>query len=84
MAASVGSKESAVYGRISKFREDIGVGVIITDDGRRYRFAQSDVLNRNDAILGKDVDFVSISNRPTEIIVMSGSPWTAFGAVLRG
>jgi hypothetical protein len=73
-----------VNGRISKFREDIGVGVIITDDGRRYRFAQSDVLNRNDAILGKDVDFVSISNRPTEIIVMSGSPWTAFGAGLGG
>jgi hypothetical protein len=41
-------------------------------------------LNRNDALLGEDVDFVSIGNRPMEIIVMSGSPWTAFGAGFRG
>jgi hypothetical protein len=73
-----------VNGRISKFRQDLGIGVIVTDNGRKYRFAQSDVLNRNDAILGEDVDFVSVGNRPMEIIVMSGSPWTAFGAVLRG
>ena len=69
-----------MYGRIAKFRDDIGIGVIVADDGRKYRFAGSDVLNRNDAILGEDVDFISDGNRPIDIIVMSGSPWTAFGA----
>ncbi|HXF52686.1 MAG TPA: hypothetical protein VNK52_01050 [Hyphomicrobiaceae bacterium] len=73
-----------MYGRISKYREDIGVGVIVTDDGRKYRFSRSDVLNRNHAILGEDVDFVPEGNRPIEIIVMKGSPWTVFGAALRG
>ena len=70
-------------GRISKFRDDIGVGVIVTDDGRKFRFAQADVLNRNDAILGQDVDFIPVGHRPTDIILMTGSPWTAFGAIAR-
>jgi len=73
-----------VYGRISKYREDIGVGVIVADDGRKYRFFRSDVLNRNHAIPGEDVDFIPLGHRPIEIIVMKGSPWTAFGAGLRG
>jgi hypothetical protein len=72
-----------VNGRISKFREDIGIGVIVADDGRKYRFAQSDMMNADDEIVGLDVDFVPIGNRPVEIIVMSGSPWTAFGAAGR-
>jgi len=74
------SQERAMIGRISKFREDIGIGVIVTDDGRKFRFSQLDVLNRNDAILGEDVDFIPVGHRPTDIILMSGSPWTAFGA----
>jgi hypothetical protein len=68
-----------VNGRISKFRQDIGIGVIVADDGRKFRFAQSDMMNPDDEIVGQDVDFIAAGHRPTEIIVMSGSPWTAFG-----
>jgi hypothetical protein len=78
------NQERAVNGRISKFREDIGIGVIVADDGRKFRFVQSEVLNRNDAVIGQDVDFVPVGHRPTDIILMSGSPWTAFGAAAQG
>ena len=34
-----------MYGQITKFREDIGVGVIEAEDGRRYRFAKNEIVN---------------------------------------
>ena len=70
-------------GHISKFREDIGIGVIVADDGRKYRFAQSDIKNSDDGMIGQNVDFIVVGSRPAEIIVMSGSAWTAFGGLSR-
>lgn len=68
-----------MYGQITKYRDDLGVGVIETDDGRRYRFARHQIKNSADALVGLDVDFVLVAGRPADIITLSGSPWTAFG-----
>ncbi|HKZ97249.1 MAG TPA: hypothetical protein VJ045_09735 [Hyphomicrobiaceae bacterium] len=65
-------------GQITKFREDIGVGVIETDNGRKYRFAKSDIHNPNGKLVGLDVDFLVESGRPRDIILLHGSPWAVF------
>ena len=66
-------------GHVSKFRKDLGVGVIVAEDGRRYRFTQAQVVNARQQIAGESVDFLLVGQRPAEIIVMAGSPWTLFG-----
>jgi hypothetical protein len=68
-----------MYGQITKFREDIGVGVIEAEDGRKYRFAKDQILNEADRLIGQGVDFLIVASRPRQIIMMSGSTWTAFG-----
>jgi hypothetical protein len=68
-----------VYGQITKYRDDIGVGVIEAEDGRKYRFAKSEIVNAADRMLGEGVDFLIDARRPRQIIMMSGSLWTAFG-----
>jgi cold shock CspA family protein len=68
-----------MYGQITKFRDDIGVGVIEAEDGRKYRFAKAEVVNTADRLIGQGVDFLVVASRPRQIIMMSGSPWTAFG-----
>ena len=68
-----------VTGEITKFRNDIGFGVITTEAGRKYRFTKSELINANTASVGTSVDFVVKANRPTEIIVLAGSAWTVFG-----
>ena len=68
-----------MYGQITKFRDDIGVGVIEAEDGRKYRFAKTEVVNTADRLIGQGVDFLIVASRPRQIIMMSGSPWTAFG-----
>lgn len=68
-------------GQITKFRKDLGVGVIEAEDGRRYRFTEAQVVNGSQQIAGESVDFLLVGCRPAEIIVMTGSPWTAFGGV---
>ncbi len=68
-----------MYGRIVKFRKDLGVGIIHTEEGDKFRFATSEVVNTNDKLVGTDVDFLIAERKPREIILMVGSPWTAFG-----
>lgn len=68
-----------MQGQITKFRSDIGVGVIAAEDGRKYRFTQSALKNAAVPPVGEDVDFLLVARRPAEIIVLTGSPWTAFG-----
>jgi hypothetical protein len=68
-----------MYGTITKFRKDVGVGIIKTDNGQKFRFAKADITNASDHLEGHDVDFVLVSRRPAAIIMMTGSPWTAFG-----
>jgi cold shock CspA family protein len=70
-----------VHGRITKFNEEVGFGVIEADDGSKYRFAKSEVMNLNCRLIGHSVDFVVAERRPTDIILMTGSPWTAFGGI---
>jgi cold shock CspA family protein len=72
-----------MYGQITKFRDDIGVGVIQAEDGSRYRFAEVELVNRDGRLVGQGVDFLVDARRPRQIIMMSGSPWTAFGGIVR-
>ena len=67
-------------GEITKYRDDIGFGVIVTDNGRKYRFTKSDIINSASRLIGLTVDFVVVANRPTDIILLIGSPWTIFGS----
>ena len=69
-----------MQGQITKYRDDLGFGVIKTDDGRRYRFAKQQIRSAADVLIGQDVDFVLFASRPTEIIVLAGTPWSAFGS----
>lgn len=68
-----------IQGEITKFRPDLGAGIIIADDGRKYRFTKSAVINSAARLVGLTVDFVVVANRPTDIILLEGSPWTVFG-----
>jgi hypothetical protein len=68
-----------IQGEITKFRNDIGFGVIVADNGRKYRFTESEVINSASGLVGLSVDFVVVANRPTDIILLNGSPWTVFG-----
>lgn len=72
-----------MFGEITKFRHEIGTGVIRAEDGRRYRFASTEVMNGEQELVGHAVDFVLAERRPKAIIVLAGSPWTAFGAIRR-
>jgi hypothetical protein len=74
-------QEFAMYGEIKKFRRDLGVGVILAEDGRKYRFERSAILNRRDDLEGQEVHFSLSSLNPREIIVLAGSPWAAFGGI---
>lgn len=71
-----------MYGQITKFRDDIGVGVIQAEDGRAYRFTSAEIVNAASRLLGADVDFLVDARRPRQIITMSGTPWTAFGGII--
>jgi len=70
-----------MYGLITKFRADIGVGVIAAENGRTYRFAKTELVNDHAALVGRDVDFLLDASRPRQIIMMAGTPWTAFGGI---
>lgn len=67
-----------MQGNITKFREDLGWGVILTDEGRKFRFMRSDIYNPEIELVGHDVDFVVESSKPTNIIVLHGTPWAVF------
>jgi hypothetical protein len=68
-----------MHGRIIKFRDDLGFGVIRTEDGSRFRFTRGEVMNLNGRLLGLDADFLLDTRRAKDIILMHGSAWTAFG-----
>lgn len=70
-----------MYGAIKKFRRDIGVGVIEAEDGRKYRFERSAILNRREDLEGQEVYFDLASLKPQSVIVLAGSPWAAFGSI---
>jgi hypothetical protein len=70
-----------MLGEITKYRDDLGFGVIVADDGRRYRFTKNQILSTAPDLVGHEVDFIISGNQPSEIIVMSGSPWLAFGGI---
>jgi len=71
-----------MQGQITKYRDDLGFGIIEADDGSRYRFAKHQLKNSAEVLIGQDVDFVLSAKRPTDIIMLSGSPWTAFGGLV--
>jgi cold shock CspA family protein len=73
--------ESVVHGRITKFSEEVGFGVIEADDGAKYRFAKTEVKNLNGHLVGHTVDFLVAARRPKDIFLMTGTPWTAFGGI---
>jgi cold shock CspA family protein len=68
-----------MHGQITKFSEKVGFGVIEADDGSKYRFDKSAVMNLNGRLIGHNVDFLVAARRPTDIILMTGSPWNVFG-----
>lgn len=68
-----------MYGAITKFRSDLGVGIIAAEDGRAYRFQRTEILNRRDDLEGEEVYFELGDLKAREIIVLAGSPWMAFG-----
>lgn len=67
-----------MYGRITKFRKDIGAGVIVTNDGEKFRFRSKNVVNANGKWVGHEVDFLANTRQPKEIVVLTGSPWSVF------
>jgi hypothetical protein len=72
-----------MHGQITKYRDDIDFGVIEAENGRKFRFVKSQIVNAGEGLVGHSVDFVLVASRPTEIIMMTGSPWTVFGSADR-
>lgn len=70
-----------MYGKIVKYSDRLGQGIICADDGQRLRFKARSVRNLGGKLVGSDVDFLVESRQPREIIMLSGSPWTAFGPI---
>lgn len=70
-----------MYGQITRFNENLGVGIIEAENTRKYRFKQGEIVNTGNSIVGNDVEFLLVGGRPAEIFVMAGSAWTAFGPV---
>lgn len=68
-----------MQGQITKFHRTMGVGVITAEDGSKFRFTESEVVNLNGRLVGHEVDFEVEARRPREIILMTGSPWSVFG-----
>lgn len=73
-----------MYGQITKYQEDIGIGVIEAEDGCKYRFTRTELVNASNRLVGEGVDFLVDARRPRQIIMMSGSLWDAFGGRVAG
>jgi cold shock CspA family protein len=67
-----------MQGHITKYRDDIGFGVISSEDGQKFRFSKSEICNPNGKLVGLDVDFLIESRKPRDIVLLHGSPWGAF------
>lgn len=70
-----------MYGEIKKFRHDLGIGIIRAEDGRAYRFEGADIRNRFEDLEGQEVHFQIGGLKARDIIVLAGSPWSAFGSI---
>ncbi len=70
-----------MYGEITKFRRDLGVGIIRAEDGHSYRFQGGDIRNQLDDLEGYEVHFELGGRKALDIIVLAGSPWAAFGGI---
>lgn len=68
-------------GRVTKYYRHLEVGIIAAENGRKYRFRTQQVMNRHQPLAGQEVDFEVAGGRPTQIIVLAGTAWTAFGAI---
>ena len=68
-----------MYGHVTTYRRDIGVGIICAEDGRKYRFQQGSLINLRPDLLGVEVDFELSGRTPKDIIVLAGSPFAVFG-----
>lgn len=73
-----GYRESEMYGKITKFRSDIGVGVILAEDGQKFRFRKGDVVNLNGRLVGHEVDFIPTAAQSKDIVLLTGTPWNVF------
>jgi hypothetical protein len=69
-----------MYGTIAKFSPEIGVGIIVAEDGSRYRFSARRVVNGHEMRPGRQVDFVLEGRAAADVIVLAGSPWHVFAA----
>jgi hypothetical protein len=69
-----------MYGAITKFRPDLGVGIIRGENGSRYRFSKGALRNGLTRLEGDEVDFELTGLKARDIVVLAGSPWTALGA----
>jgi hypothetical protein len=69
-------------GRVLKVVKTIGMGVIVDDHGKKFRFRTSDVLNAHLTPDDQDVDFVLDGRCAKSIVILDGSPWTAFGPLI--
>lgn len=72
-----------MQGQITKFHSDKGVGIITADNGAKYRFLASEIVNTAEELVGHSVDFLVHERRPKEILVLAGSPWTVFSGSSR-
>lgn len=68
-----------MYGHVTTYRRDLGVGIIAAEDGRKYRFQQGSLINLRPDLLGLEVDFELLGRTPKDIIVLAGSPFAVFG-----
>ena len=73
-----------MYGEIKTFHSTIGVGVIVAENGAKYRFAKSEVVNLNGKLVGHEVDFMLDQRAPRQIILLTGSPFTVFAGSSHG
>ena len=68
-----------MYGHVTTYRRDLGVGIISAEDGRKYRFQQGSLINLRPDLLGLEVDFELSGRTPKDVIVLAGSPFAVFG-----
>ncbi len=67
-----------MQGQITKYDSKLGYGVIAAEDGRKYRFAKTEVINVNGRLVGYEVDFLLKAARARDVILMTGTPFTVF------
>ncbi len=65
-------------GQIVKFVDRLQQGVIVAENGERFRFFYQFVRNPSEKLVGLEVDFLVESRQPRDIIALHGSPWAVF------